>query len=67
MKMDNSDELQWIKSTYSNGSGACVEIAHLGTDSVALRDSKDPHGPVLGVSSSAFAALVSQVRSGRLD
>lgn len=39
---------QWKKSSYSGNSGNCVEVADLGT-AVAVRDSKDPEGPVLVV------------------
>jgi Domain of unknown function (DUF397) len=45
MKYDLS-RAQWRKSSYSGNTGNCVEIADLG-DSIAARDSKDPHGPVL--------------------
>jgi Domain of unknown function (DUF397) len=38
--------LRWRKSSYSSGqNGACVELAHAG----AVRDSKNPTGPVLPV------------------
>jgi hypothetical protein len=41
----------WRKSSYSNASGSCVEIAVLtgaiGEHDIAVRDSKDPHGPAL--------------------
>ena len=36
----------WRKSTRSNGSGDCVEVADLG-GAVGVRDSKDHDGPVL--------------------
>jgi hypothetical protein len=36
----------WHKSAKSGANGGCVEVANLG-DSVALRDSKNPDGPVL--------------------
>ena len=36
--------LRWRKSSYSSGqNGNCVELAYLG----AMRDSKNPDGPVL--------------------
>ncbi|RBQ22132.1 DUF397 domain-containing protein [Spongiactinospora rosea] len=37
----------WRKSTYSDAGGECIEVARLTNDRIALRDSKDPHGPVL--------------------
>ncbi|WP_141584641.1 DUF397 domain-containing protein [Actinomadura sp. WMMA1423] len=44
----------WRKATRSNDSGAnCVEVGSV-PGVVALRDSKDPHGPVLVLSRSNF-------------
>ncbi|TDB98660.1 DUF397 domain-containing protein [Actinomadura sp. 7K534] len=43
-------ELVWRKSRRSGSSGGqCVEVANL-ENKVAVRDSKDPHGPMLVVS-----------------
>lgn len=67
MNREEIDQLHWFKSTRSNGSGACVEIAHVQPGAVAVRDSKDPYGPVVTVASTTFAALVDEVKSGRLD
>ncbi len=38
--------MKWVKSSYSAQEGDCVEIAAL-LNGVAVRDSKDPDGPVL--------------------
>ncbi|MER6910698.1 DUF397 domain-containing protein [Streptomyces sp. NPDC000594] len=59
--------LRWVKSSYStqNG-GSCVEWAPAHattTGTVPLRDSKRPHGPVLLVSTTAFAGLVTLART----
>lgn len=55
--------LMWRKSSYSGtqGSGACIEVARI-PDAVAVRDSKNPDGPVLVVSPAAFASFVRGVR-----
>jgi len=54
-------DLTWLKSTYTGGSegGNCVELASQG----AVRDSKNPDGPVLSVE---ITALVTAVKSGRI-
>ncbi|SHE95279.1 DUF397 domain-containing protein [Streptoalloteichus hindustanus] len=67
MRTADLSHAKWRKSSRSNGGGgACVEIA--ATKSVAgIRDSKDPAGPALVVTSTAFAALVDAVKTGRLD
>ncbi|MGP4024497.1 DUF397 domain-containing protein [Actinomadura sp. 3N407] len=47
-------ELPWRKSSYSSSDGdACVELASM-NNTVAVRDSKDPHGPILVVSRAAL-------------
>ncbi|MDT0345936.1 DUF397 domain-containing protein [Streptomyces litchfieldiae] len=56
----------WVTSSYSNGGGNCVEVAGL-TGTVAVRDSKAPHGPVLLLASGHFAAFIADVRAGRYD
>ena len=37
----------WRKSQRSNSQGACVEIARISADTVAMRNSRDPQGPAL--------------------
>ena len=57
---------RWHKSSYSNGMGGeCVEVAAFDED-VAVRDSKDPHGPRIALRSPAWADFVGALRQGRL-
>ncbi|WP_131743048.1 DUF397 domain-containing protein [Actinomadura roseirufa] len=54
----------WRKSSHSGDTGGdCLEVAAL-AHIVAMRDSKDLDGPVLGLSRAAFATLVGEIRSG---
>ncbi len=46
----------WRKSSRSGDEGACVEMAVL-PEAVAVRDSKDPAGPTLVFSPTAWAAF----------
>ncbi|WP_103531133.1 DUF397 domain-containing protein [Streptomyces sp. SM11] len=58
---------QWIKSSYSNNGGTCVEWAPTTastTGTVPVRDSKNPGGPALGFPATAFAAFVAGVKAG---
>ncbi|WP_438293360.1 DUF397 domain-containing protein [Streptomyces sp. HUAS TT7] len=50
----------WIKSSYSDNGGNCIEVATdlTASHSVAVRDSKNPHGPTLLLAPQAFAGLV---------
>ncbi|SCL41673.1 protein of unknown function [Micromonospora pallida] len=49
----------WRKSTRSGGSGGdCVEVADNLPGVVAVRDSKDPHGPALAFATGSWSAFV---------
>lgn len=51
---------RWRKSSHSGQDTNCVELAHTAT---AVRDSKNPTGPTLTVSTHD---LLAAIRSGRL-
>ncbi|MBB5939891.1 DUF397 domain-containing protein [Streptomyces zagrosensis] len=56
----------WVKSSYSGMENACVEWApiHAATNgTVPVRDSKDPHGPALAFTTSAWSAFLAGVKA----
>jgi hypothetical protein len=46
--------------------GSCVEVAQIG-GSVAVRDSKDPDGPVLLYSRKEWLAFINGAKKGEFD
>jgi hypothetical protein len=58
--------LSWIKANFSNHNGACVEIAST-PDKIAIRDSKDPGGPILVYTPIEFRAFLDGARNGEFD
>lgn len=55
----------WRKASYSNtNGGACVEVADLDAVRWAVRDSKDPAGPVLTCAPDEWTAFTASVRDG---
>jgi hypothetical protein len=60
---NNNDcvEVAWTKSSYSAGNNNdCVEVAATpGTDTVLVRDSKNPEGPRLALTPAAWTSFLS--------
>ncbi|MDH6137720.1 hypothetical protein P3T37_007153 [Kitasatospora sp. MAA4] len=55
---------RWVKSRYSNNGGDCVEICPDFATVVPVRDSKDPDGPALTLTTAAFASFVAGINAG---
>lgn len=65
-KESRAQRAAWFKATFSDNGGGCVEVA-LGADGVAVRDSKDPEGPVLHFSDEEWGAFLAGVHAGEFD
>ena len=61
------DNVIWRKSSYSGSNGgACVDVADNLPGIVAVRDSKDPHGPNLTFSRDEWRTFTSSIKRGEL-
>jgi len=65
--MDHPDHLTWRTSSYSGSNGGnCIEVAATAS-AVAVRDSKDPHGPVLAFGPKEWRRFAENVKLGHTD
>lgn len=63
-----TEPLLWVKSSYSNNGGTCVEWAPsvAATGTVPVRDSKDVTGPVLTFGTGAWSAFVGGTKNAHV-
>ncbi|HYQ66301.1 DUF397 domain-containing protein [Actinophytocola sp.] len=59
---DDLPDTTWRKSSYSGAVGNCVELGWSGARA-AVRNSRDPHGPVLAVPAGSLLSLVNNTVS----
>nr|WP_239119825.1 DUF397 domain-containing protein [Streptomyces cyaneofuscatus] len=58
----------WRRSSYSNQDGGqCLEVADDFAPVVPVRDSKNPHGPVLTFAAAGWSSFVAAVNGGDLS
>ena len=57
----------WRKSTASNPSGCCVEVAEMPDGAIAMRNSRHPAGPALIYSRADLAAFLAAAKKGDFD
>lgn len=60
------ENLAWCKAQQSTNNGQCVEIAST-AGKIAIRDSKDPDGPILVYTPAEFSAFLAGARNGEFD
>lgn len=58
--------LVWVKAHSSTSYGQCVQVASAAAG-VAMRDSKDPDGPILLYTRTEFKAFLDGARNGDFD
>jgi hypothetical protein len=63
----NDENLVFRKSSFSNGSGDCVEVAVRNTGGRVVRDSKDPEGATLDFTPTEWSAFVMGVHNNEFD
>jgi len=57
----------WRKSSASNASGSCVEVAALPGGEIAVRNSRHPAGPALIYRRDEMAAFLAGAKNGEFD
>lgn len=57
--------VKWWKSSFSDSGAQCVECGIVSDKTIAVRDSKNPHGPALLLTREQMTTFVTAAASGR--
>ncbi|WP_321170751.1 DUF397 domain-containing protein [Embleya scabrispora] len=58
---------KWVRNAASSATGQCVELSVTAGGAVAVRDSRDPHGPALVYTKTEIATFVASAKTGEFD
>ena len=64
---DQLGAVAWRKSSASNPSGDCIEVAALDSGAIAVRNSRDPQGPALVYTRAEIDAFIKGAKDGEFD
>jgi len=56
----------WRRSSYSGTGNNCVEVVGRLPEGIAVRDSKDPHGPQLTFTATEWETFTRRLKAGRV-
>jgi hypothetical protein len=58
----------WVRSTFCNLNGTCIEVSRLQTNRIGIRDAKDRgNGPVLLFTRGEWYAFLGAAKAGQFD
>ena len=66
MSVESPEPVMWLKSRKSGANGQCVEVAET-RGMIAVRDSKDPSGPILTYTRAEWEAFLDGAKKGEFD
>jgi hypothetical protein len=65
--MQGKPDLVFVKSSFSNGTAECVEVAKKADGGRVVRDSKNPKGATLDFTEGEWSAFIKAAQAGEFD